>query len=134
LLQAQNDLLQDLVNRICDMDERLGRDNDGTHPDLLCGEWYSRKLGVSIIITKGKDGYYARIGDTGALPEDFGMSYPIICCKDRIYFVLDGHVIFIEYKADVHEIILCGKLSLLGKTAKDTLYPAFPFDYNYNPN
>ncbi|HML65226.1 MAG TPA: hypothetical protein PKC55_10380 [Dysgonomonas sp.] len=94
----------------------------------ICGEWYSQEHGICVSIKKQKEGYHASVCDIGYLPESPDINYPISSYKDLIYFTIDGHVIFIEYRPDTHEINLCGKLSLLQSRTDATLCSCISVD------
>lgn len=139
ILSLQNKVLEGLFALYSSLEKRMsenaGQDNAPGTPvllDKICGEWLSRKLGICVTIKKYGDGYFAEIGDIERLPEDFVENYPIRLHKDMPYFVLDGHVISLEYDANSHEVVLCGQLSLLRKAADVSLYPGVPFDFNHN--
>ena len=131
----QNEVLREFKTLISHLANKTAGDKKPqvTDPilimDKICGEWYNQKQGVCVVISKQKDSYYAGIGDIGSLPENYGIAYPIRIQKDLIYFTLEGYAIFIEYKENVNQIILCGKLSLLRKIADACFYPDIVFDF-----
>lgn len=129
----QNSILLELVNILKEMNDKRRKEEDaGTGPEVLCGRWCARNLGICLDIRQSGDGCYARITDSGDLPEDQRASYPIRAYKGICYFILDSYAVFIEYGKQKNEIRLCGKVSLLQKAADAALYPGIPFGFNPN--
>ncbi|MDH6311171.1 hypothetical protein M2451_004091 [Dysgonomonas sp. PFB1-18] len=136
LIDRQNDVIKELLSLYSSLASKIPENAKQYTPDTtilldkICGKWHSQKLDICIIIKKEKysDNYYVEISDLERLPEDFIVTYPIELYKDMMYFVLDGHVIFMEYEADSHELSICGKLSLLRTVTDAPLYPGIPLD------
>ncbi len=136
IMDRQADALKGLLSLYISLEERIAEKNAREIPDLttvmdkICGEWYSRKLDISVTIKKYGDGYFAEIGDAGNLPGYFAENYPVRLHNNMAYFVLEGYAIFMEYNAEIHELCLCGKLSLLRKEAGSSLFQSL----DINPN
>lgn len=134
LLVLQSDVMKEMASLLAllaDKAELKQEPEDSVSMfEKICGEWYNENLGLCVSIKKDQNDYYAGIRDIGGSSDDFGISYPIRIHKAMSYFVLDSYAIFIEYKAEIHEIRLCGKLTLLRKAADLSFYP----DISFNPN
>ncbi|MBF0647423.1 hypothetical protein IR083_01150 [Dysgonomonas sp. GY75] len=130
ILALQSGMIGELLSLLKEMNDKRRRQEDGARPADICGLWHSKELGICLSVSKKGGGYYASLTDTGGLPGDRGIPYPVRTHNGICYFVLDSYAIFIEYDHRMNALRLCGNLLLVRMAIDMAMYPGTIF----NPN